>query len=187
MSEAGDNSYHEDFESWEDHANLLKNKDYPGLVDLCRNEVARCPDDLHAQERLGAAYVLNGQHELAIQAMGQIHQKFPNIESFQYIVLDALFALGKSEEDYEWIQAPRVLRLVEPFVLDQCYEYLRPKRKPRGISELEIELMGHGYLTFTCEELLAALASDRRFFVEQTSDSIWPVVRVRRKKDADQR
>ena len=32
----------DDGEAWEVYAELLKNEDYPGLVELCEREVARC-------------------------------------------------------------------------------------------------------------------------------------------------
>src|SRR5678815_897183 len=76
--------------------------DYAGLVRLCESEVSRYPNDLHAVERLGEAYVLNGQHGKAIQIMERYHRAYPSIESFQWIILDALFAQGKTELDFDW-------------------------------------------------------------------------------------
>ncbi|HCE44669.1 MAG TPA: hypothetical protein DET40_14090 [Lentisphaeria bacterium] len=172
----------DDFEAWEAYAELLENKDYPGLVAYCERVVARHPEDLYAQERLGDAYVLDGQYEMAIQAMGSIHRKFPDIDAFQHVILDALFALGKTEDDYEWVAAPSVLRLGKP-VLDMCYEFLRPRRKPRDVAFLEIDLMRHGYLAFSCELLLNALLADSRFVVQPDRIPQLSQVRVRRKKE----
>jgi len=172
----------DDFEAWEVHAELLENEDYPALVDYCEREVARRPEDLYAQNRLGDAYVLNGQHGKAIETMGEVHRKFPDIDAFQHVILDALFATGKTEADYDWVQEPRVLRIGRG-VLDDCHDYLRPKRKPRDVAELSLELTSKGYLTFSADDLLRALADDSRFVIERDLIPERARVRVRRKRE----
>ena len=171
-----------DFEAWEVHAELLESEDYPALVDHCEREVARHPEDLYAQNRLGDAYVLNGQYEKTIETMGEVHRKFPDIKTFQNVILDALFAMGKTEDDYGWVRKPRVLRIGRA-VLDDCHDYLRPKRKPRDVAELSLELMSKGYLTFSAQELLRALAEDGRFVIERDRIPDWAQVRIRRKRE----
>ncbi|MBU3129715.1 hypothetical protein [Clostridium tagluense] len=49
--------------------------------------------------------------------------------------------------------------------IDICYNFIKPKRKPKEIVELYIDLMGYGYLTFKEEELLEAILNDGRFIV----------------------
>lgn len=169
-----------DFEAWEVHADLMEKNDYPGLVKYCEGQVSRRPDDLYAQIRLGEAYLLNGQYNVAIQRMGDCHRKYPDISEFSRLILDALFALGKTEDDYEWIQKPRILTIGPP-VLDACYEYLRPKRKPRDVETLRNEFMSKGYLKFSSEDLLKALIEDDRFVVEKDHIPRWSLVRIRRK------
>ena len=172
----------DDGEAWEVYEELLKNEDYPGLVEFCQREVVRDPEDLHAQERMGEAYVLDGQYHKAIVTMGEVHRKFPDIDSFQHLILDALFAAGKTENDYDWVLEPSVLRISRA-VLDDCHEYLRPKLKPRDVAELSFELMKAGCLTFSDEELLRALAEDGRFVIESGRVPGWEQVRVRRKRE----
>lgn len=153
------------------------------MVECCKREVSGDPDNRHAWERLGEAYKFNGQYRQVIEAMGEVHGRFPDIQSFQHLILDALFALGKFENDYEWGQIPSVLRIGRA-VLDECYEFLRPKRKPRDVRDLSIELIVKGgYLTFSDEELLAALSRDGRFVIEQGPYPGCECVRVRRKRD----
>ena len=154
-----------DFEAWEVHAELLEKKDYAGLVEYCKGKVSRRPSDLHARIGLGEAYLLNGQCHDVIQDMGECHRKYPDIDEFSRLILDALYALGKTEKDYDWVQKPNILRIGHE-VLDACYDYLRPKRKPRDVESLWIELMPKGYLKFSSEDLLKALIDDDRFVVE---------------------
>ena len=44
-----------------------------------------------------------------------------------------------------------------------CYEYLKPKRKPRSIDDIVCHLIIKAYLTFTEDELLDLIKKDKRF------------------------
>ena len=61
-----------DFEEWEIHAELREHEDYPALVGYCQRRLRRHPDDPYSKYYLGEAYVLNGQHEAAIEFMRHI-------------------------------------------------------------------------------------------------------------------
>jgi tetratricopeptide (TPR) repeat protein len=152
------------FESWEVYAELCEQCDYEKLVAYCESEVERDPNDLHALERLGEAYVLNGDYTKAIRSMARCHHECPDIGSFQRIILDALFAMGKTENDFDWSKTPVVLRL-DRKVCDWCYDFLRPKRKPRSAAELYSELCFQGYLNFSEDDLMQTLQKDGRFLV----------------------
>ncbi len=172
-----------DFEAWEVHAELLEKKDYPGLVEYCKGKVSRRPSDLHAHIRLGDAYLLNGQCHDVIHDMGECHRKYPDIDEFSRLILDALYALGKTEKDYAWVEKPYILRIGQE-VLDACHDYVRPKRKPREVERLWIELMPKGYLKFSSEDLLKALIDDDRFVVKIDHHvSRFSQVRTRRKHE----
>lgn len=80
------------------------------------------------------------------------------------MILDALFALGKSEDDFEWAEHPAVIRLSSD-VSNMCYDYLRIKRKPRNLHELTMGLQELGYLAFTEHDLLEYLQLDSRFII----------------------
>jgi hypothetical protein len=86
--------------------------------------------------------------------------------AYQHVILDALFALGRREQDVAWVVAPRVYRL-GPEVLDACFGYLRGKRRPRLVVELVGEVLLDGYRTFSHAELAVALRADPRFVVEE--------------------
>ena len=59
----------DELESWELHAELREQGDYERLVAHCEEEADRSPGDLQALERLGNAYVLNGNYEKAVRRM----------------------------------------------------------------------------------------------------------------------
>lgn len=74
------------------------------------------------------------------------------------MILDALLALGKTEDDFEWLEKPVVLRMSQEIV-DTCYELLKCKRKPRSVIELYTQFIMKGYLLFTEQDLLEGLVT----------------------------
>jgi len=168
------------FEDWEPLVEFREREDYAGLVEYCKHRAERFSNDFWSQFHLGEAYVLNGEYEKAIEFLSHHHKKHPWNIDFQYVILDALFALGKNENDFNWIEKPVVLRMSDS-ILDICYEFLKPKRKPRSVFEIHAHFDTKGYLLFTEENLFKALTQDDRFIVEDVDRD--PQVRVARKKD----
>ena len=177
----------DDFEDWEPYAQLIEKQDYPGLVRYCKKRAEQRPDHLYAQYNLGHAYILNGEYENAIDFMSDHHRKHPWIGDYQHVILDALFALDKDEGDYNWVEKPVVLRLSEN-ILDACYEFLKPKRKPRSVADLYIEFVMKGYLLFSDGDLYNALSTEQRFNVENPcEDQHLAKVQVVRKKEKNRK
>jgi len=178
---AGDDDGVHDFEAGEPYQEFLDKEDYPGLVRYCEQQAERAPDDLYAQYYLGDAYVLNGEFEKAIEFMAEHHRKHPWNWDFQHVILDALFALGKTEDDFDWFEKPVVLR-ISPDIVDTCYELLKRKRNPRTVMKLRTQFITEGYLLFTEEDLLEALVNDGRFVIDKPDSAFLAEVRVARKK-----
>ena len=170
----------DDFEEWETDYELREKEDYPGLVEYCKQRAERLPDDPYAQFYLGEAYVLNGEYEKAIECLSTHHKHHSDNPDYHHVILDALYALGKTEDDFDWVEKPVILRMSTEIV-DACYEFLRPKRKPRSVNELYMRFVMKGYLLFTDEELLKALSKDSRFVVEEADTGLFAEVRVARK------
>jgi len=96
--EPDDESY--DFEEWEIDYELREKEDYPGLVEYCKQRAERLPDDPYAQFYMGEAYVLNGEYEKAIDFLSEHHKRYPDNPDYHWVILDALYALGKTEDDF---------------------------------------------------------------------------------------
>ncbi|MCA9195127.1 MAG: hypothetical protein KDB03_25320, partial [Planctomycetales bacterium] len=107
----------------------------------------------------------NSRIKIEIDFAQSIHRECPDLTSFQYRILNALQALGRNENDFNWTIRPAIVYLTEDFV-DRCYGYLRPKRNPRSIHELTFEIGAGNYLAFSEDELLQCLKQDARFVVD---------------------
>jgi len=170
-----------DFETGVEHQKLIDNEDYADLVRSCKQIAERNPGGLYAQSHLGNAYFLNGEYKKAIEFMADHHKKHPWNPDYQHVILDSLFALGKTEDDFNWIEKPEILRMSTD-IIDTCYEFLKRKRKPRSIMELYTLFVTEGYLLFSEKDLLKALLNDERFKVDKPESEFWAEVSVMRKK-----
>ena len=172
----------DDFESWEPYAKLIEEEDYLGLVRYCKKIAEQFPDSLYAQYYLGDAFVLNGEYEKAIEFLSEHHRKHPWNKDYQHVILNALFALEKTEDDFNWFEEPIILRMSED-VVDACYKFLRRKRNPRPVFIIYMEFVTEGYLHFTEKDLFNALLNDERFIVEKLEEGpIFAEVKVNRKR-----
>ncbi len=171
-----------EFEAWEIDYELHQKQDYAGLVAHYRAVVEWESGGHHGLFNLGEAYVLNGEPEKAIELLREPHRQSPRDEEFQHVILDALFALGKDETDFDWVERIPVYRLDDSSFLDRCHAFLKPKRQPLDAEGLRLKVGIDGYCVFTPEELLEAIRRDQRFVVEE-DDFGWPEVRARRKRE----
>lgn len=151
-------------EDWEEDYYYYNKGDWNGLIKHREQMVKNYPEDSDAQWRLGEAYVLNSEFEKALEFLEKLHYKEPNDINVQHSILDALFGLDRTENDFNWIEKPSILRLNMESI-DICYNLIKPKRKPKEIVDLYIDLMGYGYLTFEEKDLLEAILNDSRFIV----------------------
>lgn len=155
---------------------LINRRDYPGLVAYLRRIVARRPGDDYALRDLGEAYVMNGEPEKALELLKPLYRRAPHFEALQWSILDALFALGRDESDFEWEVVPAVVRL-DAATLEACFEILDMERETNDVEGLYYRLLGRGYCAFTEEDLLGALRGDGRFVVR--GDDVEASVRLR--------
>lgn len=158
-----------EFEDSEAQYYFINNEDYKGLLKFNLERAAKYPNDPYAQYYLGEAYIYNKQYKKAIDFLTVHYNKYPENLDYQYLILQALFALGKNENDFNWKEKPNVFRLNKNF-LDKCYSYLRFKRKARTISEIYGHFFLNGYMNFTEEDLFEAIIKDKRFIV---TDQDW--------------
>jgi hypothetical protein len=148
----------------EECCKLLDSENYPGLVQHRREVLARDPGDVNAVLALAEAFVLNSQYQDSIAMLTPYYMETPEESLYAHAILDALFAMGKTAQDFSWKSEPLILELTAD-ILDTCHRYLKPKRRPRNVTDLYYLCMPAGYLHFTEEDLLRALKGDGRFIV----------------------
>lgn len=154
-----ENGY-DDFEDWEDDANLFYKEDWIGLLQLRQERARSQPEDLYAQQRYGEALVLNRKYLEAIDFMTPFYQIYYDEGFGIHEIMDALIGLGKTEKDFNWIIEPKVLRL-DKLTIDLCIKILKGRRKHTEIFDLYILLMNEAeYLTFNEDELSKFLLKD---------------------------
>lgn len=160
-----DEEYEEyDFEEWEGDATLVDEEDWPGLVKLRKARAEKRPDDLYALQGYGEALVLNEKYKEAIEFLSPLYHKYYDLGFGVYEILDALYGLGKSEKDFEWIIQPKILKL-DQNTLDLCVSYLKGKRKHRSVVEISGELiMLADYCAFDDDELSTFLMGHPSIF-----------------------
>jgi tetratricopeptide (TPR) repeat protein len=157
-------------EDWETDYYYYDRQDWKGLVKLREKYAEQHQNNPYAQWRLGEAYILGGEFGKSLKLLSDLHYKYPDYLDVQYSLLDTLFALNKTEEDYNWINRPTVVRL-DKDVVDACYTYLKGKRRTRTLNDFYCDyLILQGYIGFTKSDLYYALIADGRFIVEGNPD-----------------
>jgi hypothetical protein len=152
---------------------LYTREDWAALVRLRERQLSRHPDDVHVRLSLAEAHLLSGEPARALDLVAQCHEAEPEDPWIEDTLLEALFALGRSEADYPWRkETPAVNRLDEAF-LARLDERLRLEGEPREVGLLFYELCDEAFTAFDLTELLAALRADARFVTEHDDLGPW--------------
>jgi len=162
-NELPENQWHEN--QWIDiEDELWAKEDFEALIRLHQKQLADCPEDNFALFSLAQAYFFNYDYDKALETLHHLHRKTPDDPDVLYFIIEALLASGKTEDAFDWALKPEILNLTEN-VMDTCYNMLKPGYKACSIDHLYNIFYEKGYLMFTQEQLLAALADDGRFLV----------------------
>lgn len=159
---------------------LYDRGDWEGLIALRKRLLAHHGDDAYCLLRLAEAYSLAGRHERSLEVAGRAHLLDPEDEWCQGVVLRALFALGRSEEDFEWKgEAPPVLRLDDGLMariegrLRENDVGLDDRPGMVDVGLIFYELQEEAHLAFEPKDLLAAARADPRFVIEGEPGNPW--------------
>lgn len=152
-----------DFEDWEGDYQLIQEENWAGLVKLRKQKAEKNLHDLHLQWRYGEALVYNQEFNSALEFLTPIYERDPEYMDVIHSILDALYGLGKTENDFDWIEMPIVLKLDEQ-TKKICEDFLKKKRKrTRFYNLIEHFILQSYYLAFREEELCTFLKKDKRF------------------------
>lgn len=143
---------------------LWAKEDFEALIRLHQKQLEEYPEDNFARFSLAQAYFFNYDYEKALETLHHLHTKTPDDPDVLYFIVEALLASGKTEDAFDWAVKPEMIGLTKN-VMDSCYNMLKPGYKACSIDHLYNIFYDKGYLMFTQEQLLAALANDSRFLV----------------------
>lgn len=164
-----------DFEEWEGDYQLIQEEDWAGLVKLRKQKAEKNLHDLHRQWRYGEALVLNQEFKLALEFLTPIYKREPEHMDVIHSILDALYGLGKTEKDFDWIEKPVVLKLNDE-TKNLCKDFLKNKRKPIPFTSLYEHLIFQSYyLTFKENDLYVYLKTDGLFKFSGNEKEFWDV------------
>lgn len=157
---------------WHAEDDVLRRGDLQGLVRLRRRWVEDNPSSIHFIEDLAEAHSMAEQWEAVIALLTPAHDRWPCRETVQRFLLEALFALGKCERDFQWKQRIPVLRL-GPKVVDLCRQLVFDADGVQVMGELYEDLSYHGFLAFEWKDLGRFLRRLGDFSVHGSSRRLW--------------
>lgn len=171
--------YQDDFEGWEYDYELISNKDYEGLIEYRKSLLEKKPNDEELMLSLCDAQIMNSDFDKALEGLTILYKKDPDETIIQHNILICLFKLGRTENDFSWVNIPKIA-ILNIDIVDVCFEVLKGKRKPKSLAEIYVGLEGTIYLKFNELELFLALKEDGRFDVDGEPSSLWDAT-VKRK------
>ena len=142
-----------DPESWEGDYELYEKEDWVGLLKLREQDAKKHSTDLYAQQRYAEALNLNKQYAETLNFITPLYKKNYEFGFGISEIVDALYGLGKSKEDYDWINPPAILTL-DSDTVQFCVDLLKNRRKAIQITDLYQDLiMKTDYCKFNETEL----------------------------------
>jgi len=152
---------------------LYSREDWAALVRLRERQLSRHPDDVHVRLSLAEAHLLGGEPAQALELASECHRREPDDPWIEDTLLEALFALGRTEEDYPWPGEPPAVHRLDEELLVRIDERLRAEGEPREVGLLFYQLCDEAFTPFDLGELFAALVADPRFVTEGDDDGPW--------------
>ena len=174
----------EDLESWEGDNILYQEENWPELLKLRKERALKDPSDLHAQEAYAIALNLNKKYDETLEFLRPIYRENWDCGFGIAEIIDALYALGKTEDDFDWINKPEILK-IGPDTIDFCKDYLKNKRKPVSITEIHTDMIPKfDYIAFEANDLADYLSEHKDIFEisGENEDFFYKEVKLKRRK-----
>ncbi len=142
-----------DFESWEGDYELYEKEDWKGLLKLREVDAKKHPSDLYAQQRYAEALNLNKKYNETLDFVTPLYKKNYDVGFGISEIVDALYGIGKTKADYNWIDQHVILTLNSDTV-QFCAEILKHRKRAVRITDLYQDLiMKADYCKFNEPEL----------------------------------
>ena len=166
----------------EDMVECHNNEDWETLLKITQQDAENDPENLQKQEQYAIALNYNKKYEETIKLLEPYYRKAPDIKFGVELILEALYGLNKTENDFDWIKDPIILDL-DKNTLKMCKEYLKGKRKSRSMNDIWMELyLKSDFLKFNKTELGEFLYNYPEIFEFSGSSSNFYDLKVKLKK-----
>ena len=170
-------------ESWEGYSEFYENEDWVGLLKFCEIDAKKHTSDLYAQQRYAEALNLNKKYKEALDFIIPLYKDNHDFAFGDSEIVDALYGLGKTKEDFDWISRPVILTL-DSDTVDFCVDLLKNRSRGVRITDLYQDLLlKTDYCKFNEQELAEFLvrATDK-FVIKPDKDFIgWNKLKLKRK------
>jgi hypothetical protein len=130
--------FNNDFEEWEADSNYIDKEDWKGLLELRSKRDFNKQSDLYAQQRYAEALILNKLFREAIDFLSPLYIKHHDVGFGIQEIIQGLYGLGKTEDDFPWISKPDIIKL-DQNMIQRCMDFMTGKRKPTSV----IDIYGH--------------------------------------------
>ena len=142
-----------DPESWEGDYELYEKEDWVGLLKLREKDAKKHASDLYAQQRYAEALNLNKRYKDTLDFISPLYKANHEVGFGIHEIVDALYGLCKTEDDYNWISKPDILKL-DSYMIKLCTDLLKSKRKSVSVTDIYCDLIVKSdYCTFNEQEL----------------------------------
>jgi hypothetical protein len=160
-------------EEWEVDALLTEKEDWVALLELRQKKTNNNPKDLYAQEKYAEALILNKKYQETIDFLAPIYKKYYNEGFGISLIITALFGLGKTENDFNWLKKPNIFKL-DKSTTDFCVKFLKGKRNFVRVFDFHNHILDHSdYMTFNEYELTDFLLMDTNTFDFAGEKDFW--------------
>lgn len=163
-----------ELEDWEDDMILYEKEDWLNLLKLREERAKRNPSDLYAQQRFAEALNLNKKFSDTLDFIKPLYQDNYEVGFGIHEIIDALKGLSKTENDFDWIEKPTIIKL-DSVSLKLCVDFLKPKKKLSRVTDIYCDLMMQGdYVDFNEEQLGIFLSENPDIFdIKKDGDYFW--------------
>lgn len=172
-----------ELEDWEDDKVLFEKEDWVSLLKLREERARKQPSDLYSQQRFAVILNINKKYKKTLELITPLYQKNHKSGFGVQEILDALYGLGKSENDFNWKTKISILKL-DSTTLELCVDFLKPKRKARNILEIYgVLIMNADYCAFNEQRLAQFLINHpEKFDIKKDSEYFLDIeLKIKRK------
>jgi len=170
--------------SFEAETDFFDREDWENLLEFQKSRAEKDPTNLQYQEKYAIALNLNKKYEETLKLLEPLYRENYKFGFGINEIMEALLGLNKTEDDFNWIKKPIILKLDEE-TINLCVKFLKGKRKPRSISDIYVHfIVKSDFMYFDEESLAKYLSKFTNLFdlVEDPSDYWDMQVKLKKKK-----